>query len=48
LVEATTLNKAAIIEKNGEDFFETMLDFWRQITFIWSKNAKYMIFKGYK
>ena len=48
LVEITTLNKAAIIENNGEEFFETMLDFWRQITFVWSKNAKYMIFKGYK
>jgi len=48
LVEETIANKASIINGNDVEFFETLLGFWKQMSLIWSQNAKYLIIKGNK
>jgi len=48
LVEETIANKASIIQDNDVEFFETLLVFWKQMSLIWSQNAKYLIIKGNK
>lgn len=46
LVEETIADKAVIIQENDVEFFETLVGFWKQMSLIWSKNAKYLIVKG--
>lgn len=48
LVQATQQNKSQIIQQNDEDFFSTMLDFWKKMDSIWTSSARYLIFKAYK
>ena len=48
LVEATSLNKLAIIKDYDIAFFNMLLDFWDQMSLIWSQNAKYLIIKANK
>ncbi len=48
LVEATSLNKTAIIKEYDIAFFEMLLDFWEQMSLVWSQNAKYLIIKANK
>lgn len=48
LMLATRQYKSQICQEYGADIYEQMLEFWSQIDFIWSKTARYLIFKAYK